>query len=282
MIRFGLIQLGEPEAIFRARTKTRRVAIELGMDDLASTRLSTAVSQAVRWTQRHDSEGVLELGLTTSGAQHDLTLSITTRVPIPEPDFLRPFVDSVSQSGTTITARVRHAEAPVDDSSVARARAIINEQSRDELLVEVRASNEALEASKDALEQTVRERTGELKLALEQVENSETIIERWSPDGTITAMNTFGLRLFRYEEDEIVGKNAFDTIVPADEVVRQAWVASAESLFASTEQHAESELQCCTKNGDALWIAFRSRAISDAGGAITEILSIGIDVTERR
>ena len=83
------------------------------------------------------------------------------------------------------------------------------------------------------LEQTVLERTGELELALEQVENSETIIERWSPDGTITAMNTFGLRLFGYEEDEVVGKNAFATIVPDGEAIRQAWITSAESLLAS-------------------------------------------------
>jgi len=252
------------------------------MDDVASTRLSTAVSQAVRWTQRHDNEGTLELGLVTNGAQHDLALSITTSVPIPEPDFLRPFVDTVTHSGATLTAHVRLAAVSIDKASISRARAIINERSRDELLAEVRASNEALEASKDVLEQTVLERTGELELALEQVENSETIMERWSPDGTITAMNTFGLRLFGYEEDEVVGRNAFDTIVPDDEAVRQTWISSAESLLASEAQNNESELQCCTKNGDVLWVAFRNRAILDASGATAEILTIGIDVTERR
>jgi sigma-B regulation protein RsbU (phosphoserine phosphatase) len=280
--RFGQIPLNGPEAMFEARTKARRVAVEMGLDDMASTRLSTAVSQAVRWTLRHDSAGILEIGLDSRGAHDYLTFSITTGTPMPEPAFLGHFVDSLSRTEDTMTACVRLVGPRVDDRSVANACAIVREKSRDELLAEIQAKNEALEASKDVLEQTVQERTSELAIALEQIENSETIIERWLPDGTITAMNNFGLELFGYEESEIVGRNAFDTIVPDDDAVHAMWIEAGELLGDSPEQNSESELQCRKKDGTPLWVAFRNRPIFDADGQVTEVLSIGIDMTERR
>jgi sigma-B regulation protein RsbU (phosphoserine phosphatase) len=282
VITFGQIALSGPDSIFEGRAKTRRVAIEMGLDDVASTRLSTAVSQTVRWTLRHDQAGVLEIGLEADAAHDYLTFSITTGGHIPEPVFLRRFVDSLSQSGSTITARVRLVGARVDQQSVANAGAIVREKSRDELLLEIQAKNEALEASKDVLERTVQERTAELAVALEQIENSETVIERWLPDGTIMAMNSFGLELFGYDENEILGSNAFDTIVPDDAAVQARWIEAGDRLRADPEQNSESELQCRKKDGTPLWVAFRSRPIVDADGEVTEILSIGIDVTERR
>jgi sigma-B regulation protein RsbU (phosphoserine phosphatase) len=282
MIRLGQISLDHPESVFEARGKARRVAIELGVHDVASTRLSTAVSQAVRWTRRYDTAAVFELGLESRGVHDYLTISITPNVEIPEPAFLRPFVDDVTLSGATMTAFIRLDGDAIDDPIVSRCRSIVNEQSRDELLTEIRAKNEELEAAKDVLEQTVRERTGELALALEQLENSETIIERWRLDGVVTAMNSFGLSLFGYDESEIVGKDSFDTMAPDDEAARAEWTKGREALEASPDQAAEQELECRKKDGTPLWIAFRNRAILDADNNITEILSIGIDVTERR
>ena len=123
---------------------------------------------------------------------------------------------------------------------------------------------------------------GQLEVALEQLESSELIIERWTTEGTVIAMNAFGLNLLGFSEEEVLGRNAFDSFVADDAAVKATWVRSGELLVKDPTRHFESELECRKKDGTPVWVAFRTKAILDADGEITEILSVGLDVTERR
>ena len=282
MTLLGRFSLEHPDSAVQARTKMRRLAVLLGLDEVEATRLSTATSQAVRWVQERSEHAELAVELAHGPNTDELVCAFEPSEAVPTPAYLGTFFDRVSHHGRVIRTYVRLETDTTNERLLRRARDIINEQSRDELLDEIRTKNEALEASKEVLEKTVQERTAELAVALEQLETSELIIERWTLDGTITAMNAYGLSLFGFEEREVIGRNAFDSIVPADESVRQEWIASGSAMEGDPSRYAESELLCQKKDGTPVWVAFRNKAIVDADGEITEVLSIGLDVTERR
>jgi sigma-B regulation protein RsbU (phosphoserine phosphatase) len=282
MTSLGLIALHQPDAAVTARTKMRRLAMTLGMDDVAATRLSTATSQSVRWLHEHDSPATLDVSLRRSPGGDDLVCTFRTASRVSAPAFLSMFFDRVRQQDDGFEATIRLDVDTADERLVQRARTIVAEQTRDELLEEIRSKNEALEASKEVLERTVQERTEELAVALEQLESSELIIERWAPDGTILAMNRFGLDLLGFDEEEIVGRSALETIVPDDEDVRRNWIESGARLAGDPTRYTESELQCRKKDGTPVWVAFRNKALVDPDGVISEVLSVGLDVTQRR
>ena len=284
MTRVGKVSLQHPDSVVVARTKMRRLATLLGMDDVTATRVSTATSQTVRWVREHDGRGVMLVDFDTTRGRDELVCSFQTAAPIAAPAFLGTFYDSIDQAGELIHARVRVDTDLTDQRLIDRATTIVSELSRDELLAEIRTKNEALEASKGILEQVVQERTAELAVALEQLENSELIIERWIPgvEGHVVALNAFALKLFGFREDEVVGMNGTRSFVPDDDVVHQQWIEAADRLMANPDGYDESELQCRKKDGTPVWVSYRNKAIRDADGNVSEVLSVGMDVTERR
>ena len=100
-------------------------------------------------------------------------------------------------------------------------------------------------------------------------------------DGRVDRINQRGCELLGYIEEEILGRNWFQTVVPdkvRDEVLQQFRQIMAGEFHALS--HYENEI--LTKNGDVLHIAWNNTIETNADGEIVGTLSSGQDITELR
>jgi PAS domain S-box-containing protein len=114
----------------------------------------------------------------------------------------------------------------------------------------------------------------------ELVTLANSIILRWSVDGRILFLNDFGLQFFGYKEEEILGKQVTDTIVPEIESTGRnlkKMVLSIPEHFDVFGQHINENIR---RNGERVWIDWRNRLILNNQGEGIEILSVGADITE--
>ncbi len=137
-----------------------------------------------------------------------------------------------------------------------------------EATVARRDAEEAAEAADLAIEQ--------LGFALEELRSTDTIIERWTvDDGVIFDMNQYGLDLFGFSAEEVIGKPSTETFMPRPGDDR-------ERLLANPGESVDSEIECRRSDGTPIWVAWRNSPKVDDDNNITEVVSIGIDITERR
>ena len=115
----------------------------------------------------------------------------------------------------------------------------------------------------------------------ELVENANSIILRWTPDGIITYLNEFGLTFFGYSEKEIVGLPVSGIIVPEEESTGRKLFPLMSDILADPEKFSHNINENIRRNGERVWIAWTNKVVLDNEGQIKEILSIGSDVTER-
>ncbi len=116
----------------------------------------------------------------------------------------------------------------------------------------------------------------------EIVHRTNTIVLRWDPEGRVIFLNDYGQRLFGYTSDEIVGRSVLDLIVPDTESSGRDLVAMIRDLLAHPERYVANENENVRRDGERLWITWRNTPIVDGDGRLVEILSTGIDTTERK
>jgi sigma-B regulation protein RsbU (phosphoserine phosphatase) len=141
--------------------------------------------------------------------------------------------------------------------------------------VEVQDQKEHLEERVEAQTSELRAVNAQIGVALEQLNSTDTIIERWATDGTVLEMNQFGLDVFGFPSEDVIGR-------PATETFMAGVVGDIEALIANPGESVDSELECRRSDGTSIWVAWRNSPNVDDDGRITDIVSIGIDITERR
>src|SRR5499426_3480673 len=114
------------------------------------------------------------------------------------------------------------------------------------------------------------------------VDRTNAIVLRWDPEGRIIFMNDYGQRLFGYTSEELVGRSVLDLIVPDTESSGRDLVAMIRDLLRDPERYAANENENVRRDGGRVWIMWRNTPIVDAEGRLVEILSTGIDTTERK
>src|SRR5262245_45482949 len=67
------------------------------------------------------------------------------------------------------------------------------------------------------------------------VDRTNSIVLRWDPQGRVLFMNDFGLRLFGYSLDQVVGHSVLGLIVPDTETSGRNLVAMIEDMLAHPE-----------------------------------------------
>jgi diguanylate cyclase (GGDEF)-like protein/PAS domain S-box-containing protein len=114
------------------------------------------------------------------------------------------------------------------------------------------------------------------------VDRTNAIVLRWDPDGRVIFLNEFGLRLFGYTPEEVVGRSVLELIVPDTESSGRNLVAMIQDLLRYPERYVSNENENVRRNGERVWITWRNTPVVDAEGRLVEILSTGIDTTDRK
>ena len=116
----------------------------------------------------------------------------------------------------------------------------------------------------------------------ELVENVNSIIVRWTPNGVITFVNEYGLRFFGYAEPEIIGQRLIGTILPETEATGRNLAEMIQNIVEDPDRYADNENENLCREGRRVWVRWRNRAVTDDQGRTVEILSVGNDVSERK
>jgi PAS domain S-box-containing protein len=116
----------------------------------------------------------------------------------------------------------------------------------------------------------------------ELVEHANSIILHWTRDGRILFLNEFGQRFFGYTEAEICGRHVIGTLVPQTETGGRDLSRLMDEICADPATFEQNVNEHIRRNGERVWVAWTNKVVTDRQGQVTEILSIGTDITARK
>jgi len=116
----------------------------------------------------------------------------------------------------------------------------------------------------------------------ELVQGADSIIMRWRRDGNISFINEYGAAFFGFTPAELLGQSVYQTIVPHSQTDGRDLHQMLIEIFENVEQHRENLNQNCHKDGTLLWISWNNSPVFDEQGQMTEMLSVGTDITARK
>ena len=177
MIALGKIHLQHRASVYDARNKVRGLANALGYDPIETTRLTTAVSEAARELRCNNRKPCIAVALAMEFSPPQLVLDFECHGAPPKVTGLAGFFDSLSQThvrngyhGIRALKWLPNRAFEATDTFVAEQRERIQKLSREELMAEIEQKNRDLEQHSAELEETVAQRTVELKQAMEAAE----------------------------------------------------------------------------------------------------------------
>jgi PAS domain S-box-containing protein len=127
------------------------------------------------------------------------------------------------------------------------------------------------------IEQALRESERKYR---ELVEHANSIILHWSYDGRVTFLNEFGQRFFGYSAEEILGRHVIGTIVPLTDSVGRDMTKLIDQISADPVAFEQNVNENIRRDGERVWVAWTNRIVRNPQGQISEILSIGTNITE--
>lgn len=116
----------------------------------------------------------------------------------------------------------------------------------------------------------------------ELVENANSIILRRDVSGRITFFNEFAQTFFGYTAEEILGRNIVGTIVPVTDSSGRDLARMIREIGRHPERYPNNQNENMRRSGERVWIAWTNKPVFDENGAVSEILCIGNDITERK
>ena len=147
---------------------------------------------------------------------------------------------------------------------------------------QITASEEELRGQLDVLAENEKKiRESEMKYR-DLVENVNSVILTRDNHGAITFINEFAERFFGYSKDELIGKQVIGTIVPMVESTGRDLVQHISDISADPEKFRNNENENIKKDGSRIWMKWTNRAILDEKGKPAGVLSVGIDITEKK
>ena len=130
--------------------------------------------------------------------------------------------------------------------------------------------------------QAIRRQTADLIRSNEELQGVKSVILRWGPDGAIRFINEFGCEHFGFSEDELVGQRMLGTIVAESDEAKRSIRQMINEIADDPGKYETDESENRRSDGEIVWTAWRNKPILNADGSLKEILTIGIDITERR
>ena len=154
----------------------------------------------------------------------------------------------------------------------------------DNVHLRVRGGDELgrLTAAFNRMVQSIRRQTADLTRSNEELQGVKSVILRWGPDGAIGFINDFGCEHFGFDRDELIGKPMLGTIVEDSEEAKSSIRRMINEIADKPGKYETDESENRRSNGEIVWTAWRNKPILTADGSLKEILTIGIDITERK
>ncbi|MGB8490803.1 MAG: PAS domain S-box protein [Bacteroidales bacterium] len=116
---------------------------------------------------------------------------------------------------------------------------------------------------------------------MELVTNARSIILKMDTMGRFTYINQFALDFFGYNNEELIGKTAFETIVPRVESSGRDLVGLVESIYEDPDKFSVNINEAIKRNGERVWVEWYNKALFDREGKRSGHIAIGIDITQR-
>ncbi len=115
------------------------------------------------------------------------------------------------------------------------------------------------------------------------VENANCIIVQFDREGNVTFLNEFAESFFGYSQAEIIGKSAFWTLISETDLSKNHNVAMIRDFLIHPDRDFKNqENENIRRNGERVWIAWRSQALRDRKGRLRGLLCIGTDISDRK
>ena len=114
------------------------------------------------------------------------------------------------------------------------------------------------------------------------VEQANSIILRLDTDKRISFINQFGLKLLKFSADQLLGKSAYETILPQAQTDGTEIKTIIEPVFSDPSRHIIVENENLCGDGSRVYVRWSNRAIYDENGNFKEMLCIGNDITEQK
>lgn len=130
-----------------------------------------------------------------------------------------------------------------------------------------------------AVEEALKESEGKLR---ELIDGSPAAILELSPDGTLLSANGYAERYFGFTKEELVGRKVTEVLLPPRESTGRDLVALIAEMLAEPERHDNMVNENVKKDGQRVWFHWTNRAIRGEDGKLKYIISVGIDITERK
>ena len=172
MIPLGNIQLTHSQSFIEARNKIRLVARLFTGDSLLPIRLATITSHICRSLPLENASPLISVHFDGGHSQSVLVLTVENCDLNLNSNQLGSFFDRVEKvrraDGTrAVNLRKRLGNTAPGRDVIDRARTVLQQKSRDELMAEIQDKNLELQTHQANLEQTVRERTVQLEQAIQ-------------------------------------------------------------------------------------------------------------------
>jgi PAS domain S-box-containing protein len=101
----------------------------------------------------------------------------------------------------------------------------------------------------------------------------------WDKETRVTDWNNRAEQMFGWTREEIVGQNFFDYIIPESACVR---VQEIVKLLLEGKLPSHSINENITKSGQIIMCEWNNSIIRDSGGNVVGVISLGLDITERK
>lgn len=135
--------------------------------------------------------------------------------------------------------------------------------------------------SLDVITRTKESLRREKETAQKYLDVAATMFVLINRDQTVGLINRKGCEILGYSEDEIIGKNWFDSFIPKNQSGQ--FKKSFNELMRGEIRPVELfENNIMIKNGEKRIISWHNSLIRDDGGEIIATLSSGVDITERK
>lgn len=114
------------------------------------------------------------------------------------------------------------------------------------------------------------------------IQNAKSIVLRIDMAGNIAFCNEYANEFYGYKPDELLGKPIIGTLIPEKNLEGEPMKRYLNRLLRNPSAHPFNEVMNIRKNGEIVWVAWANKSVLNRDNVMTELLSVGTDITDRK